>query len=189
MVAPTTETLRLVLRTITPADRDAIVAILSDREAMRYMHYKSWNEEQRQGWVDIALRIAERSDPDGIAWVITRKDTGETIGWFGIGNPVDPAKAYDISFEYALGRSHWNHGFMTEVLLGVFAYEFGALGVPQLSVNCHPENRGSARVMANAGMRYTHDSRRPNVQGDWQDQHHFRIMREEWNAFTQEASS
>jgi ribosomal-protein-alanine N-acetyltransferase len=182
MASPTLETSRLILQSITPDDRNAIVAILSDPEAMEFMHYKSWNEEQRQGWVDTALEIAEQSNADSMAWVIKRKDSGETIGWFGIGKPVDPANTYDISFEYALGRPHWNQGYMTEVLRGIFAYEFGALGVPQLSANCHPENRGSSRVMEKAGMLYTRISHGPNVEGDWQDQHHYRITQDEWNA-------
>ncbi len=172
----------MILRTITSDDRDAIVALLSDTEAMKHMHYKSWDDEQRQGWVDTALEIAGQSCPDGIAWVIERKDSRETIGWFGIGNPTDPQHAYNVSFEYALARPHWNQGYMTEVLRGIFTYEFDTLGVPQLSANCHPENRGSLRAMEKAGMRYTHFNRGPNMYGTWQEQNHYRITRDEWIA-------
>jgi ribosomal-protein-alanine N-acetyltransferase len=187
LTAPTLDTPRLILRTIVPADRDAIVAILADKEAMRFMHYRFWDEEQRQGWVDTALETAEQFHPEGIAWMLQRKDTGKTIGWFGIGHPVDPPNSDDISFEYALGRSHWNQGYMTEVLPAIFAYEFDTLGVPQLSANCHPEHRGSSRVMEKAGMRYTHASYAPNLEGDWQHQHHYRITRDEWTGLTHQA--
>lgn len=77
---------------------------------------------------------------------------------------------------------------MTEVLGAIFAYGFDTLGVPQLSANCHPDNRGSSRVMEKTGMRFTHASYAPNLEGDWQDQHHYRITREEWHTLRNEES-
>lgn len=179
MASPTLETPRLILRTITPDDRGAIVALLSDKEAMEHMHYKSWNDEQCQGWVDTALEIAEQSNPDGIAWAIERKDTGEVIGWFGISNPVDPANTYNVNFEYALARAHWNQGYMTEVLRGIFAYEFDTLGVPQLSANSCAANIGSARAMEKAGMRRTKSDYSADFEGNWCHRHHYRITRDD----------
>jgi len=182
MASPTRETPRLILRTFTPDDRDAIVAILSDKEAMEHMHYKAWNDAQCQGWVDTALEIAEQSNPDGISWAIERKDTGEVIGWFGISNPSDPVSAYDISFEYALARAHWDQGYMTEVLRGIFAYEFDTLGVPQLSSNCRAPNIGSARAMEKAGMRRTHSDYGADFEGNWSHRHHYVITRTEYES-------
>lgn len=187
MASPMLETPRLILRAIVPDDRDAIVAILSDTVAMQHMHYQAWDAGQRQGWVDTALDIARQVAPEGIAWVIERKDTGEPIGWFGIGNPADSANALDVDFEYALGRAHWNQGYMTEILRRIFAHEFDIVGVPQLSANCHPSNVGSSRVMQKAGMRFTHSSRSPDQDGHWRDQDHYRITRDEWRARTSEA--
>ena len=182
MATPTLETPRLILQTIIPDDRDAIVAILSDKVAMEHMHYKAWDAKQRHGWVDTAIEIAVQSEPDGIGWMIERKDTGETIGWFGISNPADPANAYNVNFEYALGRPHWNEGYMTEVLQNIFAYEFDTLGVPQLTANCYPSNNGSSRAMEKAGMRFTHSDRGPDMDGNWQEQNYYRITRDEWDA-------
>ena len=146
---------------------------------MEHMHYKSWNDEQCQGWVDTALDIAGQFDPDGIAWIIERKDTGEVIGWFGIGTSSDPKADYDISFEYALARSHWNQGYMTEVLRGVFAYEFDTLGVPQLSANCRAPNVASARAMEKAGMRRVKSDYGADFEGNWSHRHHYIITRAE----------
>lgn len=182
MASPRLETLRMILRTITPDDRDAIVAHLSDKSAMEHMHYASWNYEQCQGWVDTALAIAEQSSPDGIAWAIERKDTGDVLGWFGISNPVDPATAYDVSFEYALARAHWNQGYMTEVLRSIFTHEFDVLGVPQLSANCRAPNVASARVMEKAGMRRMKSDYGADFEGNWSHRHHYRITRDEWDS-------
>jgi RimJ/RimL family protein N-acetyltransferase len=180
MASPRLETPRLILRTITPHDRDAIIALLSDKKAMEHMHYKLWDDEQRQGWVDTALEIAGQANPDGIAWVIERKDTGEVIGWFGISNPADPAHAYSVNFEYALARRHWNQGYMTEVLRGVFAYEFDTLGVPRLSANCRAPNVASARAMEKAGMRRVKSDYGADFEGNWSHRHHYIITRAEY---------
>lgn len=70
---------------------------------------------------------------------------------------------------------------MTEVLQRVFAHEFDTLGVPHLTANCDPSNIGSARAMEKAGMRYTHSNIGPDMEGNWQEQNHYRITRDEWN--------
>ncbi|HYH11932.1 MAG TPA: GNAT family N-acetyltransferase [Thermomicrobiales bacterium] len=189
MTLPTLETPRLILRTIAPDDRDAIVAILSDKVAMEHMHYASWDTAQCHGWVDTALEIAGQPEPEGIGWVIERKDTGETIGWFGIGNPSHPANAHHVSFEYALGRPNWNQGFMTEVLRCIFTYAFDTLGVPQLTANCHPTNVASSTVMEKAGMRFTHADRAIGMGGYRQHQNHYCITRSDWNGLKNGASS
>jgi len=176
------ETPRLILRAFAPDDRETIIAMLADTEAMEYMHFKSWNDKQRQQWFDTALEVALLPNSEGIGWAIERRDTGEVIGEFGIGNPSDPANAYDISFGYAIARAHWNQGFMTEVLRGIFAYEFDTLGVPQLSANTRAPNIVSARAMEKAGMRRTHSDHGADFEGNWSDRHHYRITREEWNA-------
>lgn len=156
--------------------------MLSDIEAMEHMHFRSWNGEQRQQWFDECVSAGKESSPDGKSWTIERKDTGEVIGWFGIGTTSDPANTHDISFGYALARSHWNQGYMTEVLRGVFAYEFDTLGLPQLSANCRAQNIGSARAMEKAGMRRTHSDDGADFEGNWSDRHHYRITRDEWHA-------
>lgn len=44
-------------------------------------------------------------------------------------------------------------GYATEVLRGVVAHRFGALGARRVSAWCWADNRASARVMEKAGMR------------------------------------
>lgn len=182
MTTPTLRTPRLILRPFAPNDRTAITNMLADTDAMQPMHVASWNDEQLQQWFDDALEATKIPHPDGMGWAIERKDTGEVIGWFGIGTASDPAQAHAIDFGYALARAHWNQGYMTEVLRGIFAYEFDTLGLPQLSANCRAGNVGSARAMEKAGMRRTHSDRGADFEGNWSDRHHYRMTRDEWNA-------
>lgn len=184
MTTPTLETTRLVLRPFAPGDWDALNTMLSDAEAMEHMHFKSWNDEQRREWFDACVAAGKQSSPDGMGWAIERKDTREVIGWFGIGTTSEPATTYDISFGYALARHHWNQGYMTEVLRGVFAYEFDTLGLPQLSANCRAPNIGSARAMEKAGMRRTKSDYGADFEGNWSQRHHYIVTRAEYESQT-----
>ncbi len=153
MTSPTLKTPRLMLRVFKPDDWGPLKLMLSDTAALEHMHFRSLNEVQRRQWFDECLAGGQTFSLEGMTWVIARQDTGEVIGWFGIGTTTDPQNTQDISFGYALARQHWNQGYMTEALLGVFRHEFDTLGIPQLSANCRVANIGSARAMEKAGMR------------------------------------
>jgi len=180
MMTPTLETTRLILRPFAPSDWDAMNAMLSDSEAMQHMHFKTWTEDQRREWFDACVAIAEQPDPGSFGWAIERKDTGDVIGWFGIGTLSDPTTVYDISFGYALARTYWNHGYMTEVMRAVFAYEFKTLGAPQLKANSRAANPASARVMEKAGMRREKTDYGADFEGNWAHRHHYIITRAEY---------
>jgi len=182
MPIPTLEAPRLRLRAFAARDRDALIAMLADTDAMQHMHFATWNDAQRQQWFERCLGSGQEDHPDGMNWAIVRKEPERAIGWFGIGTASDPATAYDISFGYALDRRYWNQGYMTEVLRAVFAYEFDTLGVPQLSANCRAPNVGSARAMEKAGMRRIKSDYGADFEGNWSHRHHYRIARDEWDA-------
>lgn len=157
-------------------------AMLSDSEAMQHMHFTSWNEDQRREWFDACVACAEQPDADGFNWAIERRDTGEVIGWFGIGATSEPTDTYDISFGYSLARAYWNQGYMTEVMRAVFAYEFETLGVPQLSANCRAANLASARVMEKAGMRREKTDFGADFEGNWSHRYHYLITRADYES-------
>ncbi len=182
MTVPTLETPRLILRSVVQEDRKALVALLSDSEAMEHMHYKSWSVEQCEEWFDTAIANTRISQPEGLLWVIERNESSEAIGYVGIGNPADPPNAFDINFGYALARDHWNQGYMTEVLKAIFGFEFGTLGVPQLSANCRAPNIGSARAMEKAGMSRTHSDHGADFEGNWSHRHHYLITQDDWRS-------
>lgn len=179
---PTLETPRLVLRAFVPGDWEAVNAMLSDPEATRYMHFKTWTETRRRDWFDTCLAEAQRSDAGSIQWAIVHKDSGDVLGWCGIGASSEPANAHGISFGYLLGRAYWNHGYMTEALRAVFAFEFETLGVPRLSATCEVDNPASARVMEKAGMRREKTVHGTDFEGNWAHRHHYTITKEEYEA-------
>ena len=101
------ETSRLVLRTARPGDLDALHAIYSDPEAMRY-----WAEpphpsaERTQGLLN---RMIAGSDPVTRYFVLTRD--GKVIGTAG--------NHHGTEVGFMLARSCWGQGLMREAIEAV----------------------------------------------------------------------
>jgi len=151
---PLLETNRLLLRDFVPLDWEAINTVLSDPEVTRYMHFAAWTEEKRREWFDWCIDNSHELNPDVYNWALALKTTGTVIGWLGIGSASHPTMDHERDFGYALDRHAWGHGYMTEALRAVLAFEFEALGTQRIFATCETANRASARVMEKAGMHY-----------------------------------
>jgi ribosomal-protein-alanine N-acetyltransferase len=182
MMIPTLETTRLILRPLNAGDWSAVNAILTDPETTRYMHFGQWTVAQRRSWFDTSVDAAGKPIVDSIQWIIATKETREAIGWFGIGASSNPEADGDTSFGYLLARPYWNHGYMTEALRAVFAFEFDTLGASRLRATCDVENPASARVMEKAGMTRIKTDYGQGFEGNWAHRHHYAITRAEYGS-------
>lgn len=169
----TLETERLRLRDFVADDWPAVGALLTNAEAVRYMHFAHWTTEQRQTWFSWCLENQRLATPDAYNWAIVRKDSAELIGWFGIGTSSHPTVAGERDFGYLLARAHWGHGYMTETLQAVLAYEFETLDTPCITATCDTANPASARVMEKAGMQRFQTVFDTDFEGNWAERHHY----------------
>ncbi len=156
--------------------------MLSDPVTTRYMHFAKWTEDQRRLWFDWCVTSGQQADADATNWAITRKDSGEVIGWFGIGTSDDATVPGERVFGYLLNRASWNQGYMTEALRAVLAYEFGTRGAIRLRATCDIDNPASARVMEKVGMRREKTVYDADFEGYWAHRHHYAIMKAEYDA-------
>jgi RimJ/RimL family protein N-acetyltransferase len=183
-MTPRLETPRLVLRPFASSDWDAVSAMLSDPVTTRFMHFATWTEDQGRQWFNGCVTNAPQppDDLDTFYWAIARKDSGEVIGWFGIGTSSDAAVPGERRFGYLLNRRYWNQGYMTEALRAVLADEFGARGTPLLRATCDVANPASARVMEKVGMRREQTVLNADLAGNWAQTHHYAITKAEYEA-------
>ncbi len=175
-MTPRLETPRLVLRHFTPEDWDEVSAMLADSQTIRYMHFAKWTEDQRRQWFDWCVAMSHQPDTDAINWVIARKDTGQVIGWFGIGVSSDPG------FGYLLSRTCWNQGYMTEALEAVLEYEFNTGNAARIHATCDVANPASARVMEKVGMHRQTTVYDADFEGNWAHRHHYAVTKAEYEA-------
>jgi [ribosomal protein S5]-alanine N-acetyltransferase len=143
------ETVRLRLRPFTVADHDAIHAVYSDPEVMRWVGHgahKTTSETARalRGYAD-----ALRARGYGFVAVIERS-SGDLIGDAGL-HPLG-GRGPDVELGYTLAREFWGRGYATEAGAALVAHAFDALAAPRVMAQVEPENLASRHVLEKLGM-------------------------------------
>jgi ribosomal-protein-alanine N-acetyltransferase len=142
------KTTRLVLRTVTMDDVDAVASSwnldegpISRKEAGDKITWMLGNHEQNTPRRIVHLCLA-----------IIHKDTQEFIGWCGLDH-IDYRKINPVLF-YLLKASYWGKGLATEAARAVIDYAFSELDLARIDSTTAYENIASKRVMEKIGMRY-----------------------------------
>jgi len=153
-VQPFLVTERLMLRTFTAGDLDAVIALDGDPEVMRYLG------DGRSAAPDLVERetlpaLMARDDrwPQLGAWAAVERATGAVVGWFAL-HPSDPARPDDAELGYRLLRSAWGRGYATEGSRALVDKAFTELGLERVHAETMAVNDRSRRVMAGVGLRH-----------------------------------
>ncbi len=142
------ETPRLLLRPMTPADVDAIFAIIGDPIAMQY-YPRPYTREEAAEWIERNVRRYENGEYGLLAVVL--KSSGEVIGDCGLSwQSADDEPVLELG--YHLRRDHWGHGYATEAARACMNYAFRELQLDKLVSLIRAENRPSRRVAERNGM-------------------------------------
>jgi RimJ/RimL family protein N-acetyltransferase len=140
---------RLHLRPFTLADHEAIHAVYSDPEVMRFVGHGA---HQTLAETVNALRIYDdvlrRRGYSFLA--VTDRATGAVIGDGGL-HPMGGIGP-DVELGYTLARSAWGRGYATELGRALVGYAFGVLHVPRVVAQVEPANTASRHVLAKLGM-------------------------------------
>lgn len=147
----TLETKRCFLRPLIDEDAAGLYRqIAADEEVSRY-----YLIEGIKGPDDPALLRIIHCFPDRkqYAFAIIEKSSGEFMGYI---HQCTGMNVYMRTVEvgYALGRTYWNRGYMTEAL-GAFISLLFEKGVHKVCATHIRENAASGRVMAKCGMQCT----------------------------------
>jgi len=143
------ETERLVVRLLSPQDVPALTEILRDPEVMKYSVRGVCDEDATRQFLDWCLNCY---GSHGIGpWGLTEKESGELIGFCGIG-PERVGEVEELNLGYRLARRHWRQGFATEAVKGVLQYAFEQKQCESVVVIIEPEHAASIRVTEKAGF-------------------------------------
>ena len=157
------ETERLILRSPTDADAEAIFAgYASDPEVTRYLGWPRHTLlDQTRGFLAFT-HTQWRTTPAG-AYLIESRASGKLLGSTGFDFET-PQRA---STGYVLARAAWGLGYATEALRAVVALA-PSIGLMRLQAYCHPEHRASARILEKCGFAFEGRLRKhtvfPNLQ-------------------------
>jgi [ribosomal protein S5]-alanine N-acetyltransferase len=153
------QTQRLSLREFDLEDVDALAAILSDPETMRYYPMPF----DRAAVVDWILRNRTRYANDGFGlWAMILNTTGDLIGDCGlVRQTVDGLDEIEIG--YHVRRDLWGQGYASEAAQTCRDYGFANLKVDRLISLIRPENLQSRRVAEKNGMTIWKETTRANL--------------------------
>jgi RimJ/RimL family protein N-acetyltransferase len=142
------ETQRLLLREFVPEDVDALAAVLSDPEAMRFYPapldlaaVAAWIERARRRYADAGHGL----------WAMILKSSGELIGDCGLTRQIVDG-ADEIEIGYHVRRDLWGRGYAPEAARACQDYGFTRIGVDHLISLIRPENLPSRRVAEKTGL-------------------------------------
>ncbi|KQM60927.1 GNAT family N-acetyltransferase [Agreia sp. Leaf210] len=177
------ETPRLILRRWRSSDREPYAAMNADPEVMRY--FPAVLDRERSDLS--AERIDAGFDLHGHGrWAMERRDTGEFIGFTGVGPMPEGVPGSDgMEIGWRVARAHWRQGFALEAATAALDAAFAPDAAPALQeVNSITAviNEPSRGVMRRLGMRHVDDFAHPVVPEGSPIRAHVRyvLTRDEW---------
>ncbi|MCA9751874.1 MAG: GNAT family N-acetyltransferase [Gemmatimonadetes bacterium] len=142
------ETPSLQCRRWVTTDLDAIHAVYSDREAMRWVDD---GEPITRAACEEWLRVTERNYATrgyGM-FALTDRERGEVVGFCGL---VHPGNQPEPEIKYAFRREVWGRGLASEAVPALLRHG-ASLGMERIIATVAPENVASRRVLEKAGLR------------------------------------
>ena len=155
----TIETERLILRTVTVEDAEAIFKWTSDPEVNKFMIYPCHTDiEVTREW--LKSRDTDGKDEFDLGFVL--KETGELIGQGGLFHREE-LDAWSVG--YNLRKDYWGQGIVPEALQAIIDYVDKEKGIRAIVGEFAKDNSKSRRVMEKLGMTYWKDSTYTKLDG------------------------
>jgi ribosomal-protein-alanine N-acetyltransferase len=180
LATPTLQTDRLRLRPFTDADHDALFALHSNADVLRYWDSPPWTERERAArFVAACRRMADEGS--GARLAIDRISDGAFLGWCSLSrwNPDYRSAALG----YCLGEAAWGHGYATEGAGAVLRWAFDSLDLNRVQAETDTRNLASARVLEKLGFVREGTLREDCVvDGEVSDSWVYGLLRREWQA-------
>lgn len=136
-------------------------------------------EEYSKSFIKTVLAQQKEQPRVSYQFALINKPDEKLIGHCGFYIKSIENEAGEIG--YALNRSYWNQGYMTEAVRRVVDFGFTQLGLHRIYSSCDPGNIGSYRVMEKLGMKREGYLREHTLwKGIWRDSLLYAILDKEW---------
>jgi ribosomal-protein-alanine N-acetyltransferase len=143
------ETARLFLRKFNESDVDAVFAMRSDRDVMRYIREPQTDRAEAENWVGL---VSSRWATEKIGFcAVIEKASGKFAGWCGLWRLKETG---ETEVGYALIKEFRGRGYAAEASEAFLKYGFETLNLDEIVAVARPENRASWRIMEKCGMTY-----------------------------------
>ncbi|HRY98329.1 MAG TPA: GNAT family protein [Bacteroidales bacterium] len=173
------ETERLLIRPLTIAYKNELLAYRRDKEANKY---QGWIPEKIEDVEEFIAKIADRIDvPD--TWfqlVLIEKETNTIVGDLGIHFMDSENRQTEIGC--TLSKDYQNRGYATEALMRVMDYLFSDLNKHRIIASIDPDNKSSIRLVERVGFRKeAHFIESLWIHGKWVDELIYAMTGKYWD--------
>lgn len=148
------ETERLVIRPYIEDDLMESFRLMQDPALFTYLHMDVMPLEEYKGL--FSWLIDSYNTPfDQLfkySFAIRLRETGELIGWCGVGVLDFLAPEYELY--YLIARDRWGCGYATEAAGALADYAFETIGLERLYAKADPANKASLRVFEKLGFTF-----------------------------------
>ncbi|MBI3749457.1 MAG: GNAT family N-acetyltransferase [Chloroflexi bacterium] len=173
-------TARLRLRPFEEGDFEAVYAMESHPDVVRYLYWEPRTRDEARAALDRRIRLTSLDgDPSALRLAVILRDSGEVIGDFSLGVRSRRNRQGDIGFMFH--PDHHGHGYATEAGRLVLGLGFDTYDLHRIAGSCDARNTASARLMERLGMRLEARLRETEfVKGTWCDERVYAILADEW---------
>jgi len=141
---PVLETERLILRKMSPDDRDDFFTMRSDKRMHEYTDTTPDHDiSQTDEYLAKMLRGVDENH--WIIWAIQHRDSARVIGSVGIWGFDETQNTAELS--YGIAPEFQGKGYMGEALVWVCEYAFGTLNLASLEAYTEQENTPSRKLL------------------------------------------
>jgi RimJ/RimL family protein N-acetyltransferase len=174
----TTERLRL--RPFEERDLDAVYAMESRPDVVRYLYWEPRTRDEARAALDRRVRMTSfDGEPAGVRLAVVLRDSGVLVGDFSLALRSRQDRQGEIGFMFHPDQQ--GHGYAAEAGRAVLALGFDTYDLHRIFGSCDARNGASARLMARLGMRLEGTLRETEfVKGTWCDEQIFAILADEW---------
>jgi RimJ/RimL family protein N-acetyltransferase len=176
--APTLYTARLRLRPFNDSDANALFALHSNANVLRFWDAPPWSERMRaEQFIAACRQFAEAGT--GTRLAVDRVSDGAFIGWCILTRWNPDYRSASVG--YCLDDAAWGHGYATEAAQALLQWAFDTLELNRVQAETDTRNVASARVLEKLGfMREGMLREDCVVNGDVSDSWVYGLIRREW---------
>ena len=174
------QTERLLLRPFEEGDLQALYAMQSDQEVVRYLYHDARSlDEVRTALARKIAAVSIAGEGDGMGAAAVLRDTGEVVADFSLWCVSEGHEQGELGF--VVHPAYQRRGYATEAARPMLDFAFDTVGFHRVVGRTEARNVASARVLEKLGMRReAHFVENEWVKGEWQSELVYAILAEEW---------
>jgi RimJ/RimL family protein N-acetyltransferase len=169
----------ITLRTLQGDDLDAVHALISNMEVVRYMLLPVCSREESKKFLSGSINETASDPWRSIVRAIVSGPDGELVGLCGL---INLRGNSDGEIWYLINPQSWGKGIATKAVKQLLQVGFSEMSLHRIWATCLPENPASARVLEKAGMRKEGFLvKNLRIHGEWRSSFLYAILAEEWS--------